>query len=664
MTQPIITEDAIREGATAEAYQRGRQYFQRDAVGALTLHGRTLTGEVKGSRSRPYRVTCELPISAAGGIMATCTCPYEWGGWCKHVVAVLLAYIADVSLVAARPPLADVLATLNRDQLQATLLHLVAGDGELADAIERYVAMFTTTVDVNADGPATATDTSPTQVDVARLRREVKTAIRTASRSGRYADDDYYDDYDYDRMGEIWNALQPLIRQATDYVEAGEGRNALRILAVITDEFLTVWASDESESDGGYGFFRQVGRLWAEALLSEDFTRDERKTWAQQLSEWANLMGEYAESSFGAALTAASEGWDHPQLQRILRDELDDEERRAIEEQVAQSRLLRHPWLARLAPDGSTVKLAANTGVLRIDQNATGQITVEPYYYSQDGVDDSGDELIQARLRVLARQGRYDEYLAFARLLGEPLAYTTMLVQRGRLDEAATYGREQLRTTDGALALAKALLERDAPTLAFTVAERGLALGGRKSALARWLRDAATERGATALALAAALALYQEDVSLDNYLAAQRLAGDDWPTRREGLLASARQSRYNPAGPVDIFLHEGLLDDAINALGSPISHSAYSEDSTLNKVIDVAVTQRPEWVIQTCRALAERIMDEGHAGHYEDAARLLGKAREAYLGANRKEEWQTYLGETLERHRRKYKLTPLLKALA
>ncbi|HUY76185.1 MAG TPA: hypothetical protein VMV29_05415, partial [Ktedonobacterales bacterium] len=91
---------------------------------------------------------------------------------------------------------------------------------------------------------------------------------------------------------------------------------------------------------------------------------------------------------------------------------------------------------------------------------------------------------------------------------------------------------------------------------------------------------------------------------------------------------------------------------------------AYSEDSTLNKVIDVAVTQRPEWVIQTCRALAERIMDEGHAGHYEDAATLLGKAREAYLGANRKEEWQAYLGEMLERHRRKYKLTPLLKALA
>jgi hypothetical protein len=38
--------------------------------------------------------------------------------------------------------------------------------------------------------------------------------------------------------------------------------------------------------------------------------------------------------------------------------------------------------------------------------------------------------------------------------------------------------------------------------------------------------------------------------------------------------------------------------------------------------------------------------------------------RAAYLGAGRQEEWQTYLASLLERHRRRYKLTPLLKALA
>jgi hypothetical protein len=209
--------------------------------------------------------------------------------------------------------------------------------------------------------------------------------------------------------------------------------------------------------------------------------------------------------------------------------------------------------------------------LLHIDTNAAGQISVRPHFYSSIGVDDSGDEVIQARLRVLARRGRYDEYLAFARLMGEPLAYTTMLIERGRLDEAATYGREHLRTADGALALARALLAKDAPTLAFTVAERGLTLGGRKSALAQWLRGAADDHGATALALAAALALYEEEISLDNYLAAQRLAGDDWPQRRDSAGHCAhlalplrwRGTHLSARGPARRRHHSGWPADPI-----------------------------------------------------------------------------------------------------
>jgi len=33
-----------------------------------------------------------------------CTCHYDWGGYCKHIVAVLLTFIRDRAEIADRPP--------------------------------------------------------------------------------------------------------------------------------------------------------------------------------------------------------------------------------------------------------------------------------------------------------------------------------------------------------------------------------------------------------------------------------------------------------------------------------------------------------------------------------------------------------------------------------
>jgi uncharacterized Zn finger protein len=56
-------------------------------------------------------------------------------------------------------------------------------------------------------------------------------------------------------------------------------------------------------------------------------------------------------------------------------------------------------------------------------------------------------------------------------------------------------------------------------------------------------------------------------------------------------------------------------------------------------------------------------MNEGKAKYYDAAARWIGKVRTAYLNMGRPKEWDTYLAELLDRHQRKYKLVPMLKAL-
>ena len=50
-----------------------------------------------------------------GGVDANCSCPYDWGGYCKHIVAVLLAYLHEPEKVTERPSVDELLADLGRD---------------------------------------------------------------------------------------------------------------------------------------------------------------------------------------------------------------------------------------------------------------------------------------------------------------------------------------------------------------------------------------------------------------------------------------------------------------------------------------------------------------------------------------------------------------------
>jgi uncharacterized Zn finger protein len=101
----------------------------------------------------------------------------------------------------------------------------------------------------------------------------------------------------------------------------------------------------------------------------------------------------------------------------------------------------------------------------------------------------------------------------------------------------------------------------------------------------------------------------------------QELVGERWSELGEELLAHLRQvsSFYSPA-QVDVFLHEGLLDDAIHAVEKGASYDL------IERVMDAAVEHRQEWVIQVARR-------------------------------------QAYLDEIRSRHGRKYKLMGMLEGL-
>ena len=124
----------LSRNATRQSIHRGENYFRDGAVGPLVRRGDELEADVEGTEPDPYRVWVLFEEEEV--IDAGCTCPYDYGGWCKHIIAVLLAYDQHPGQVLVRPPVAEQLAVLDRAQLQALLLELVDQTPRLNEMIE------------------------------------------------------------------------------------------------------------------------------------------------------------------------------------------------------------------------------------------------------------------------------------------------------------------------------------------------------------------------------------------------------------------------------------------------------------------------------------------------------------------------------------------------
>jgi len=53
-----------------------------------------------------------------------CSCPYDYGGICKHCVAVLLTCVRGPERVHEQPPLSELIADADRETLETLLVEL------------------------------------------------------------------------------------------------------------------------------------------------------------------------------------------------------------------------------------------------------------------------------------------------------------------------------------------------------------------------------------------------------------------------------------------------------------------------------------------------------------------------------------------------------------
>jgi uncharacterized Zn finger protein len=371
--------------------------------------------KVEGSEYEPYRVT--VTVGDAGIVEMSCTCPYDWGGICKHIVATLLVVIHQPETIVEKPILTTMLADLTADQLRQVLNGVAETGPEFAEVIEQEVAWLR----YQPTAP-TGTSSTPVPVSLAAIRREMHKDFLLAGKGDPFQHG-YYDEYaalevDPDEI------LRPHLEILTALLDGSDVTTIVTLITTIIESFIDGLTDlDEWVYEYNMDLFEEanltLGTALAEVLLGLDMQPDQQAEWLAQIANWEEALGDLA-----IAKTAVEQGWSYPPLVAAMK--------------------------------GNITEKGAWEGEA-------------PYY---------ADELAQVRLRILARQGRTREYIHLAEAEGRDDLAINMLAQSGDIEKAMAEAKTYLVYPREILSLAQVMAAQGEMEAALNVAEHGLSLVG------------------------------------------------------------------------------------------------------------------------------------------------------------------------------------------
>jgi hypothetical protein len=123
-----ISEADIQARCTEASFERGWGYYTSGLVRQRTRLDNGLDTRVAGTYM--YRVSIR---EMSGGLLVACTCPYDWGGDCKHIVATLLAWLHEPETFRVAADLHATLAVRSKDELVGILADICAVYPHLVD---------------------------------------------------------------------------------------------------------------------------------------------------------------------------------------------------------------------------------------------------------------------------------------------------------------------------------------------------------------------------------------------------------------------------------------------------------------------------------------------------------------------------------------------------
>lgn len=637
-----LTDDMIAAQTDAGSFSRGKGYFRSHHIFGPMRRGNILRARCHGSSGEPYVVEATLAAAdqARGNnpLYFSCTCPR--GGFCKHVVALLLTWVDAPHSFEVRPPVAELLAGKSREELVAMIELLLRDHPDFEQLLE---------LPLPVSGPL-----SDEPVDEAAIRRQIEAAFRD---HGSYDEDRYDEDrYDYHGYGghdeegsregaEVARNLEPLADLIDAYAAAGYWRNALTVDATFVEEVAPRLEFVEDEGGDLDALLARADTRLAECLSAQSALPDEQRLSAAERKRLIDAILTIWQVDLDAGgLDVSVVG-----PEAIARDGF-PEEQRAIGE-----------WLRKSLKSASGKNAAtawqqrARIGFLSLLQGDAGLSDEELLneYRSAELWDDAA--------RLLFQMGRGDEAIALARrhltAANALISFADQLIATGdprRVEQAMTLVDDRLWEHEGedpsADECVRAWLQRQ-------YAEHGRPENALEMARARF--DAAPGKQTYDAVKSAALLPGQPD--------------DPWPVLGPKLLAILRK-RGDWAVLIDIFLEEGEVAKAVEALKAG---ETARRDRTAGwgygwavvlphhytRVAAAAETAFPDEAIAIYRRLADEKIAARQRSAYQEAATYLARIRHVFEAADRAEEWPSLIAELRQQFKNLRALREELDAL-
>jgi uncharacterized Zn finger protein len=251
---PRITEADVRGLASEKSFERGRTYYQDGTIMDPVRQGIELRAYCEGSEYEPYHLSVTLAKRGVEG--TSCTCPYDWGGICKHLVALLLTYVHDPEVFRVVPPLKEMLANSSKEDLITIINQMIKREPELMAVVELSAA--------------TQQGRKGKSVNVAAYRRQVQQALR------------------HDSPRFIEKELQSLCDAAASLAEGGDLLNAGAVYYALLEEAVKHYNDEilSMDEDGDIAVIvDELAQGLIECLKNSDADKDTRRTWLQSLLE-------------------------------------------------------------------------------------------------------------------------------------------------------------------------------------------------------------------------------------------------------------------------------------------------------------------------------------------------------------------------------------------
>ena len=569
-----LTEEIIRQRANEQSFQKGSEYFRGGAIYDPSWQaipgGIVLMAYCEGSSAPSYRLRVELD---AGGVRAaSCTCPYDWGGDCKHIVALLLTYLHQPEEFNEQKSLFELLAGMEKDELLALLTRLVQNDPDLYDDVELAIPAVKLAAQqktAEQSKAAEAKEKRQTQVSEPVFRKQVRRILKQSRYDG--------ENNEWGGTPAYLDDLEEVQQTAIKFLEAGDADGALIILRVLLEETLDDY-DGEMDYDGDLAsLIQSLGMPLAEAILSAELANEARQELQASMEELLDDLDDAIEASeLEVILAALRYGWEELPDKDTQWEEIEEEE-----------------WMLL-------------------------------------------DELQQARLNVLERLGRLNEFLQLAET-ADPYRYALKLLELGQV-ETAIAASQHIAYDHELLSMAKKLREAGRLNDAIALAERGLELKGSFAhELGIWLAPLEESQGKNDRALLAYRSAFDAYPSIEFYRSIKRLSGSNWKNLRPALMQRINTA-HMPNVLVDIYLEEGEWDAAIT-----LAEKETWYGNLLEKVADAVIPHRPDWVIRVALNQSDALIVKTQSNLYPAAAQWLGRAKKAYQHKGQMAEWQAYI---------------------